>query len=174
MFVLLGALVSLVISVIRIILSIVELIAKGKVLDKKNESWWAILIPFYGDYCMYRDTGKRKALNIYIVCSIAFTILVGGLCFWMYSRYGAAEFDQSLLYIMQNLLTYGGLVTISTILAIITYFASFGLQIFLNMRLARCFNQYYIFGIGLQFIPLVFFSVLAFNRSIQFTPSYDF
>ncbi|MBQ2176384.1 MAG: hypothetical protein II453_15420 [Alphaproteobacteria bacterium] len=169
------ALGSLIISIIRVILDIVEMIARGVVLHKKDESWWAIFIPVYNDYALFRDTGKRKTLTAYIITSLLFTAMTIFIVLSMADSMGFEYFaDTSIWTIASDIISHGGYLLIAGILFVILFIVDEILSVILFMRLAACFGKSPLFGLGLFFIPVIFFPMLAFNKKTYFSPSYDF
>ena len=125
---------------------------------------------------MYRNVGKRKILIAHIILSIVMIVSVLFLMGFTYYINGGSleQLDADALYDFHGTLTYGGGVTLISIIAILSVIADYICEILLNVGLARTFDQEPIlFGLGLTFIPIIFFAILAFNRRIYFTPIYD-
>lgn len=139
---------------------------------KAGEHGWASIIPFYADYCLCRISGKPKLFIPQIIIMIAMIATSLGMVFWIatyivsaivrYTGYifkgtSPADYDP-LLSMLIGLLVFA-IVLIALMIAYIV------LIIIINHGLSVSFGHKAGFTVGLFFLPIVFWAILAFGKS---------
>ena len=115
------------------------IIAKAMIFLKAKRKSWTVVIPFYSDYIIFDiATGKGFLGIIYalLTYSSLFIPIFELLC----------DFDMSVLKIFVTCI-------------------SLILDIFMKFKLAKKFNKGIIFGLGLMFMPVIFYPILGFGKS---------
>lgn len=138
------------------------------VFEKANESGWKILIPFYGEYIIYKIAKKEKLfwwkLGIVIVTGILSLIVMGFTIYIGFKTEGIHNLI--LLFIAVALYMFGQSIALLV------------LRIKRSIALSKVFGQTTAFGIGILFLEPIFIAILALNSNIQYhsedIPSNDF
>ena len=123
-----------------ILLAIIEIIARIKIPGKMDTPIWKAIIPFYGDYALSEQIWDSR----YIVLS---WIMLG-----------------------VSLVTAGmsGIKYIGIIFRLITFILPLGVTVIrfrMYMWLAKAFNKPTGFAVGLFFLPIIFETILGFDKS---------
>ena len=113
------------------------IIVYWKLLKKSGDNGWKVLIPIYGQYCLY------KAFN-------------SVLYFWLSVL--TLFLDWLNLRLVRFYSTYLIFDTVYSICMLIMY-------ILVAIRTAKCFRKGGGFAVGLIFLPLIFHSILAFGSA---------
>lgn len=140
----------LVIVMITAVLSILTIIGEWKVFKKAGKPGWAAIVPIYNMWVLYEISGIKP---IYIIFTLIGSTLAGiGNVF---SSFGQTQEITGLVIasIPINLVSIG--------------FSMAGLvfSIMAALNLAKYFNKSSGFGIGLAFLPFVFYPMLGFSKT---------
>lgn len=150
-------------------LSILLIIAKWILLDKAGEPGWASIIPFYNHYCMFKVAGKVRmfwwwlgmqiaSIIIYMIAFVELILLVvNGLNGIGTSHYDSTAFHGNVAFLI-----------ILGILLCIILIAEIVFSAIVAGGLAEMFGQSSGFAVGLFFLPVVFYCILAFSSKIQY------
>ena len=138
--------------------SIFSLVMYCLLLKKANESGWKILIPYYGEYTIFKIAKKKSLfwwqLMIGIITTIVSVTLLG-LSIFMLETEGETA----------------GLLISSVVCSILILILSIAL-IIINVKrsvgLAKVFGQTTAFGIGILFLEPIFIAIMALNKDIKY------
>lgn len=145
--------------------TVLTIVALWKTYAKANEPGWAVLIPFYGDYVLFKISGKRKLFWAYLGIVIGMIVLYIGFFISLFgligkgltSHYRSDEYEG---WIFVFVLCLIGIVACAIALLVI--------QIFQCIGLAKSFGLSGGYAVGLIFIPVVFYCIIAFNNKIRY------
>ena len=156
---------SLVSNVISLAISILTIIALWKIYAKANEPGWAALIPYYNQYVLYKISGKKKLFWAYLGISIAVIILYIVLIVALFGFIGIGLTPH---YNNDEFAGYA----VAFVLCLIGIFAcaiaALILKIFQCIGLVKNFGLSGGYAVGLIFIPIVFYCIIAFSNKIQY------
>lgn len=140
-------LVELIAAIAGLVFLVILVIAEWKIFKKLGEKPWKCLIPFYNIYILYKYTWKRSAFRLYLISSVAFTVLYGS------SEFLAAFFPNDLIMslLLMVALPFG---IIEAVVTILFYF-----------RLSESFGKGGAFGVGMIFFYPIFAMIIGFGRS---------
>ena len=142
--------------------TILVIVAKWKINQKANEPGWAAIVPYYGQYVLFKIAGKAKlfwvTLVLSIVLAISYIVLMCSV-FWSICFVVGAPID-----IQSSLLV----VVISAIAFIATLIACMVINIIMIISLAKSFGKGGGFAAGLIFFPIIFYPILAFDKKIVY------
>ena len=129
------------ISLIMIAVLVYAIIVSWKLLKKSGDKGWKVLIPVYGQYCLYK--AFNSVLYFWLIVLI---VILKGVNEWLALSYLIAYSTYSILDAVYSV----GLVISHILVAI---------------RTAKCFRKGGGFAVGLIFLPLIFHSILAFGSA---------
>lgn len=136
------------ISIVTVIISVaylvVQIIANWIMLEKAGEKGWKSIIPFYGDYTLYKVVWQPKMYWIYLVLVIV-----------------EAVFE----YLADRVFPIIALGTVFTIVQMVFLILSLIVQFYLCRKLAFSFGKSSGFAVGLFFLYPIFSMILAFGSS---------
>ncbi len=140
-------------SVIAIAVGVATIIGEWKVFEKAGKPGWISLIPFYNNWTLFEISGVNP---LFILFS------VGGLILNVFgSLFNVMGNSQEMFYAVSIIFNLG-----SSALNIV--FIVFAVMAALN--LAKCFGKSSAYGVGLFFIPVVFYLMLGFDKNANYTP----
>lgn len=147
------------------------IIATWKLLVKAGEKGWKCLIPFYGDYIMYKKFyDKRLFWNLLIAWLLTAVLIIASLCIAIpklisYYSYG---YGYSWAYHYSNSVNYIGPVgVIAIIFGAVTLVCSIVFSLLLMWYTGRAFNASTIHCLGMIFLPIP--SIIALGLDDRFT-----
>ena len=151
--------------VVSLAATVLTIVALWKTYAKANEPGWAVLIPFYGDYVLFKISGKRKLFWAYLGIIIGMIVLYIGFFISLFgligkgltSHYRSDEYEGLIFVFVLCLI---GIVACAIALLVI--------QIFQCIGLAKSFGLSGGYAVGLIFIPVVFYCIIAFNNKIRY------
>lgn len=132
------------------------------IFKKLGMPGWKGIIPYYGDYMLYKTVWKTKPFWVMVISSgvyaigVMLTAII--MAFLLIIKKDSPDTD-SLLYVF---------VIFSVIFALLTLaylVIDFIITVKLNLRLAKAFGKGTGFALGLTFISIVFYPVLAFGKA---------
>lgn len=142
--------------------TILVIVAKWKINQKANEPGWAAIVPYYGQYVLFKIAGKAKlfwvTLVLSIVLAISYIVLMCSVFWSIFFVVGAPIDIQSSLLV----------VVISAIAFIATLIACMVINIIMIISLAKSFGKGGGFAAGLIFFPIIFYPILAFDKKIVY------
>jgi len=159
------------------LISIFEFVCECLTVRKSGNPWWALLIPFYSTYILCKMGKKPKLFWIYlpfeiIACAIIFVAMfiyvqVFSIAFYSIAA-GPYVSDEIGNYL--NGLLGDNVAAWLAILAVMFLFSigSIIINVILFTSIAKAFGRSGWFGIGLIFIPVVFWAILAFDSTIEY------
>lgn len=158
------------------LISIFTFVSECLTVKKSGNPWWGLLIPFYSTYVLCKMGKKPKLFWVYLPFQIiAYAILVASM--FLYFQMISIAFSYTAgPNISDELANYlDGLVgdNIAVLLAIVAASSLFSiaasiLEIILSVSIAKAFGRSGWFGVGLLFIPVVFWAILAFDSTIEY------
>ncbi len=116
-------------------------IVSWKLLKKSGDKGWKVLIPVYGQYCLYK--AFNSVLYFWLIVLI---VILKGVNAQLALSYLIAYSTYSILDIVYNV-------------------ALIILHILVAIRTTKCFRKGGGFAVGLIFLPLIFHSILAFGSA---------
>ena len=120
-----------------------QLVANWLILDKAGDKGWKALIPFYGEYTLFKLVWDK---NIYWF-ALFFNILMYATM--IYSKYPEAALQLPILLV----------------LLLVLYAVSTAFFVFWQIHLAKAFGRINSFAVGLIFLHLIFLCILAFGNT---------
>lgn len=136
------------ISIVTVIISVaylvVQIIANWILLEKAGEKGWKSIIPFYGDYTLYKVVWQPKMYWIYLVLVIVEAVIE---------------------YLAERVFPIIALGTVFTIVQMVFLILSLIVQFYFCRKLAFSFGKSSGFAVGLFFLYPIFSMILAFGSS---------
>ncbi|MEE1317919.1 MAG: DUF5684 domain-containing protein [Ruminococcus sp.] len=136
------------ISIVTVIISVaylvVQIIANWILLEKAGEKGWKSIIPFYGDYTLYKVVWQPKMYWIYLVLVIVEAVIE---------------------YLADRVFPIIALGTVFTIVQMVFLILSLIVQFYFCRKLAFSFGKSSGFAVGLFFLYPIFSMILAFGSS---------
>ena len=165
-------------------LFILLIISQGVLLDKANDQWWKILIPFYGEYSMYKIARKKALWFVKFIIAILATIVlivllvnfVGTFIQTMSSYVPSISTNQTLLpetsveiinVLIENIISNQVLI-ISFLLLSMFSLVSDIIRIVYYVGLSHSFGKSGVFAVGLFFLNVIFLPILAFSKDAEY------
>ncbi len=138
------------------------MVSRWHIFKKLGMPGWKGIIPYYGDYMLYKTVWKTKPFWVMVISSgvYIFGLMLSSILmtFLVIIKKDSPD-TNSLLYV---------LVIFSVIFALLTLaylIIAFVISVKLNLRLAKAFGKGTGFALGLTFISIVFYPVLAFGKA---------
>lgn len=169
-----GALGALGIIYFAIIIAVVVLMVASmwKIFSKAGESGWKSLIPIYNTYILFKISfGRAKEFVIFLISSIAYFISV---CVTMVSSMTAV------LYSIAEQVNYSAVANryrpsstvlgIAGLVCLISAIVMFVFAIKGYIALSKAFGHEGVYALGIIFLPVIFFPMLAFGKSEYIGP----
>ena len=125
-----------IVIVVGLIVSIIMIIARWKIFTKAGEEGWKAIIPIYSDM---------------VLCKIA------GVWQW----YPLAVYGVSVVIGIMS----GASESLSGILSLLSYAVSIYYTVILSISVAQSFGKDTGFGIGIMFLGIIFYPILAFGKA---------
>lgn len=152
-------------NMISLATSILTIIALWKIYAKANEPGWAALIPFYNQYVLYKISGKKKLFWAYLGITIGMVVFYIG---FIVALVGFVGIGLTPHYNSDKFAGFG----VAFILCLIGVFACaiavFIIKIFQCIGLVKNFGLSGGYTVGLIFVPVVFYCIIAFSNKIQY------
>ena len=139
-------------NLIEIAIAVLTIVSMWKVFVKAGERGWKIFIPIYGTYIHYKIAGCKGRFWLILVLGIAASCLGGYGAFALLSTMSPS--DAAAICLIAT-----------AVLSLIVFF----LAISLNFKMAKAFGRSWFFGLGLLFLPFIFYCILAFNSNIVYS-----
>jgi len=134
-------------------LVVFEIVCKALVFRKAGEAWWKAIIPFYAEYIICRLAKAPTSWFWGYVASIV-AIMVTAFGGTILIFVGIADWSEGLILV-------GTLVALfSTVLVIPALICMGGIL----WRFSKAFGTEGVFGLGLLFLPYIFWAILAFGK----------
>lgn len=144
-----GVIVSAIVFALLIALAVYGLIwviSVWRIFTKAGNKGWKALVPFYNVYTLYKVAWKKKMFWV-MIGAAAFSGVVAGVV----SGLG--------LHIPENL------TWISAPVDLICWIVILVTEIRLQVKLAKAFGKGGGFAVGLIFLPVIFYPILAFGKA---------
>ena len=159
-------------------LSVFQFICTCMTIRKSGNPWWSAIIPFYNNYILFKMAKKPKLFRIYLPLQIVFSILfiafyVAYFTFFMSLIMGMMFTDPEELWdsFAQTVSgSVGWLIAIGAGILLV-WLVSVGitvLNVICDIGIARAFGRSAGFGVGLFFIPVIFYAILAFDNATEY------
>ncbi len=148
--------ISILVIILALVLaaSVVTLIGKWKVFEKAGKPGWAAIVPYYNLYVEY-ELGDFPPLLILLNIGVSIVSFTTGM-FNSFSEY------------------YNGFIALSLLFSGILSLASLALtvvQVLVSINIAKKFNKSALYGLGLAFLPFVFYMMLGLDKEAVYTES---
>jgi hypothetical protein len=165
---------SIVSNFISIALTVLLIVAWWKLFEKAGEHGWAAIIPYYNSYVLFKISGKKKlywaflpvsiiTIIAWIVFYVEIIIILWRSIMLVYGSYGGwSNYDSVLAAHSVGLL-------LCLIVCIAGGIARLVFRIIQSIGLVKNFGLSGGYAVGLIFLPHIFYSILAFSSSIQYT-----
>ena len=124
---------------------------------KAGEGGWKILIPIYGDYIKFKIAGCTGRFWVSLILSVA-TIVLGA-----FGLVGAAS---ALAAGSVEMLTFSTIL-FALVVAVLGLIIAI-IRVTVHFKTAKAFGQPGVFGLALWLLPVVFYAVLAFSKSMVY------
>lgn len=128
--------------------AVVTLIGKWKVFEKAGKPGWAAIVPYYNLYVEY-ELGNFPPLLILLNIGVSIVSFTTGM------------FNTLAEY-------YDGFIALSLAFSGILSLASLALTVFqvlVSINIAKKFNKSALYGLGLAFLPFVFYMMLGLDKN---------
>ena len=150
--ILIGFLMFILIGIVLII-SIITMIGQWQVFKKAGKPGWVAIIPFYNNWCLYEIMGLNPLLCLFTIVG-SFMVGVGNTLNF-YGQTGNHSFI-ILLGLLFNLVSIGLNIT------------GLVFNIKGSLQLSKYFGKSDAYGIGLAFLPFVFYPMLGFDKKAKY------
>ena len=149
--------INLISSLISLATTALVYVSRWFIFQKLGLQGWEGIVPYYSDYKLYKTVWKTKpfwaiviASGVYVVTVIISTILL--IVFYVFDPYDSAAyvFVFAALFVLLTI----ALVTIAIVISVK-----------MSFRLARAFGKGTGFALGLAFLSVIFYPILAFGNS---------
>lgn len=134
--------------------SVVTIIGKWKVFEKAGKPGWAAIVPYYNLYVEY-ELGDFPPLLIFLNIGISIVSFTTG----MFNS--LAEYYDSFIFIS---LTFSGILSLASLALSV-------IQVLVSINIAKKFNKSALYGLGLAFLPFVFYMMLGLDKNAVYTES---
>ena len=125
---------------------LIWVISVWRIFTKAGNKGWKAIVPFYNVYTLYRVAWKKKMFWV-MVGAAAFSGIVSGVV-------GGLG-----LHIPENL------TWISALVDLVCWIVVLVVEIRLQVMLAKAFGKGGGFAVGLIFLPIIFYPILAFGKA---------
>ena len=146
-------------------LTILMIVSWWIIYDKMGEKGWKCLIPFYGRYTLFACVWEGKIYFISLLITALSVVLSAYgavvLSFSMIMPFLAEFADVSMIASFIPASGGVGIILFSSIFS----FAAWLVQMILNWRMVKCFGYGIGFFLGITFLPMIFYPVLAFGNA---------
>ncbi len=159
------------------LISIFTFVSECLTVKKSGNPWWGLLIPFYSTYVLCKMGKKPKLFWVYLpieillgaVYSVFSFIYVQTLSFAFYSAAVGQNISDDIADYLTELLD-GNMLALLAVLAValVVSIASLIISVILCISIAKAFGRSGWFGVGLLFVPVVFWAILAFDSTIEY------
>lgn len=148
--------ISILVIILALVLaaSVVTLIGKWKVFEKAGKPGWAAIVPYYNLYVEY-ELGDFPPLLILLNIGVSIVSFTTGMFNSLSEHYNG--------FIVLSLLFSGVLSLASLALTVV--------QVLVSINIAKKFNKSALYGLGLAFLPFVFYMMLGLDKEAVYTES---
>ncbi len=151
--------------IVSLAASILMIIAQWNINKKANEPGWAAIVPYYNQYVLYKISGKKKLFWAVLALSIGVVVTYIGFIAYIVvcvtEDPSAYSYGEELTGIILAVFLWAGIIFACAI-------AIFILRIFQCIGLAKNFGLSGGYAVGLIFIPVVFYCIIAFSNKIHY------
>lgn len=160
------------ITLLSVILSITTLfsyaatalmmVSRWHIFKKLGHPGWKGIIPFYSDYLLFKTVWETKPFWVMIITSGVYTVLtiIMTVSITVYTAINAYSIDAETLILTTMIFYLIGLVITLAFLAVWVI-----ITVRMSLRLAKMFKKGTGFALGLTFISIVFYPILAFGKA---------
>lgn len=159
-----SAMMSVTSNLLSLAASVLMIVASWMIFVKANEPGWAAIIPFYNQYVMFKIAGKKKLFWAYLVVTIVLIVLelvmIFSLIIFVIEAATQSRYEDVGASWIVFVLSLVGMMGCAI--------AVFIFRIFQCIGLANAFHLSGGYAVGLIFIPVVFYCIIAFNKNIAY------
>ncbi len=137
------------ISTLLIVIFILYVIASWRIFKKAGEPGWKAIIPIYNVYISFKIAGMKAWFWIMLLVSIVGSIIITSNQVYLYTD----AIDLSTIPVV--------VIVTLVVMCIVELFA----DILYCIRLSKAFRHGIGFSLGLFFLPIIFWFILAFGKS---------
>ena len=152
-----------------------NIVIKWIAISKANEPGWSQIIPFYGDYIRCKVAGKKKLFIfiavLYVLTAFATVGLVAAIAIAMFTGLDTGYYSSAGLQSNAGAVigAFTGSLTLLVIAALIIFLLTVSVIMFIInavvcVSIARKFGFSGGFGIGMVFLPYIFWAIIAFGN----------
>ena len=138
------------------------MVSRWHIFKKMGMPGWKGIIPYYGDYMLFKTVWSTKAFWAMIIGTAVYFVLYMMSAFMLpvFSVLAARNSPGSTQVMA---VAVWGILAAVLVIAFLVFILV--IQIRLNIRLAKAFGKGAGFGLGLAFLSMIFYPVLAFGKA---------
>lgn len=141
-----------IVCTLAIAAGVVTIIGQWKVFEKAGKQGWIALIPVYNTWTLFEISGIKPYF-----------------CFFALGGSFLSSFGSVFNQIARDYTPFYVLGLSSSMLSLGLSVAGMVFSIMASLNLAKCFGKSSGFGIGLAFVPFVFYPLLGFSKTDTYT-----
>lgn len=149
--------INLISSLISLATTALVYVSRWFIFKKLGLQGWEGIVPYYSDYKLYKTVWKTKPFWALVISSGVYIITITASLLLFFVIYIVNPYESAayfLAFAVVFLLLTISLVTIAIVISIK-----------MNLRLARAFGKGTGFALGLAFLSVIFYPILAFGNS---------
>ena len=123
------------------------------IYEKNGAKCWHQLIPFYGEYVLFKIFWKGKYFIAYLVSLVLF--IVSCLLLYISSLNMDLYISEILSYKTETLFF------VSILLILISFVSLFSINLLLSYNMCKSYGYDGLFTLGMKFLPVIFFFILG-------------
>jgi len=148
-------------SAFNFALFVLLIVAQWRMYEKAGEEGWAAIIPYYSSYMRFKIAGQNKLFLPALICIIALPILSLVDIFLIVN-----------LFFETNIRGAVAAFVIVMLLSAVAFILLIIFKIIVCVGLSKNFGKGAGHGVGLFFLPYIFYPLLAFSSSIEYVGGY--
>ena len=157
-------------------LFILLIVSQAALLSKANDKWWKILIPFYGEYSMYKIANKKILWFVKFIVSILaiITFIVmfvnfANILLQITDSYNVntIETNKIINVFIENVASNQALIISFSLLSMLSLISDV-IRIIYYVGLSNSFGKPGVFAVGLFFLNVIFLAILAFMKDTKY------
>ena len=132
--------------------SVLTIIGRWKVFEKAGKPGWAAIVPYYNTYVTY-ELGNFPPMLVFLTVGTTVIAFVTGFI------EGAAGYNEVLLV---------PALILSILLSMLSLAISV-IEVLVSINIAKKFGKSALYGLGIAFLPYVFYMMLGFDKTAVYT-----
>ncbi len=138
------------------------MVSHWHIFKKLGMPGWKGIIPFYGDYMLYKTVWKTKPFWVIVISSGVYTVGVTAFSIMMAFLMVISKDSPDANSFLSVIIVFSVIFALLTLAYIVIAFI---ISVKLNLNLARTFGKGTGFALGLTFISIIFYPILAFGKA---------